>query len=191
MRQLLIALFLLTTFTASADPIEVPEGYVLQRLVETDGQIARPKDWFFTSKGRPSGWLWTFSQEDPDKGPYKTGLRIQLLIGVAEGTGQSRKAFVQNFIAEKRAAVTEVLSDCPRADVGKFYRKCLEVIEPISGDNYRILYSMMWGKELDMVVLTTFGTPKENWDKVAPISEVMSVFELIGPNLGKSESAQE
>ena len=48
---------------------------------------------------------------------------------------------------------------------------------------------MMWGKELDMVVLTTFGTPKENWEKVAPISKVMSEFELIGPNLGKSNEA--
>jgi len=51
-----------------------PEGYVLQVLGATDGRIAMPKDRFYTNHATPSGWLWTFSAEDPKAGEYQTGL---------------------------------------------------------------------------------------------------------------------
>lgn len=173
---------------AAADDIPVPAGFVLQPLPETDGQVARPKDWFFSSQGTSSGWLWTISREDPAKGPYKTGLRIQLLVGVTKGTGKAREDFVQTFISGKRSS-SEVKRSCPTTDLGQFYRQCIEVIEsvpPPSGPGpYRILYSLMWGKEMDMVVVSTFGAPAETWQTASPLADAMTEFRLIGPNFGK------
>jgi hypothetical protein len=42
------ALLVLLSSLCNAETIRVPDGFVLQPLEETDGQIARPKDWFFT-----------------------------------------------------------------------------------------------------------------------------------------------
>jgi hypothetical protein len=189
MRRIFAILLLLLPFSCLlADDVVVPEGFVLQRLAETDGLIARPKDWFYTSEGTRSGWLWTISKEDPAEGPYQTGLRIQLLAGVAKRSGKTREAFVQDFISGKRAS-SEVMQDCPQTDIGQFYRKCIEVMEsvpaPTGPVTYRILYSLMWGKELDMVVVSTFGAPPEIWDSVVPIVNTMAQFRLIGPEFGK------
>ena len=192
MRHILAILLLALPLSCFAvDDIPIPKGFVLQPLAETDGQIARPKNWFFTSGGTPSGWLWTISKEDPAKGPYKTGLRVQLLAGVAKGGRQTREEFVQGFISGKRTSA-KAIRDCPKSDVGQFYRQCIEVIEsvpsPAGPTTFRILYSVMWGKELDMVVISIFGAPPETWEASAPIADTMAQFRLIGPNFGKMRS---
>lgn len=190
MRSLLFACLCLFALSCHAEAdFPVPEGYVLQRLEATDGRIAKPKDWFYSSGGTPSGWLWTFSEEDPSKGGYETGLRIQLLVGIKKKTGQSPEAFAQNILRQKKAS-TKVVKECP-IDYSQedFMRQCLEVIEDIQRPKgmttYHILYSVFWGKKLDMVVVNTFGAPEEKWQSVIPISDVMSRVVLIGPNLGK------
>jgi hypothetical protein len=193
MRSLLVLLLCLAPLVCRADDdIVVPEGFVLQPLVETDGQIARPKDWFYTSKGTPSGWLWTFSKEDPAQGAYKTGLRLQLLLGVAERSGKTRAQFAEGFIADKRKT-SQVLRDCPESDMGQFRRRCIEVLEslpaPAGPGLFHIMYSVMWGKEMDAVVVSTFGTPSESWESALPISNAMAAFRLTGPRLGERRSS--
>ncbi len=166
----------------------VPPGFVEQRLPETDGRVWRPKDWFFTSQGTQSGWLWTVSKEDPITGPYRTGMRIQLLVGVASGAGKPPEIFARDFIQDK-TRTSEVLRQCAIEDSGQFYRQCLEVLEdippPVGPGKYRVLYSVFWGKKMDMVVVSTFGAPPSTWSDVAPIADTMSRIELIGPNFGK------
>lgn len=183
-----LLLSVLSVACLAANDIVVPKGFVLQHLTETDGQIARPKDWFYTSSGTSSGWLWTISKEDPVKGPYKTGLRIQLLAGVAKDSGKTREEFVQDFISGKRTS-SKVMRDCPKSDLGQFYRQCIEVLEPVPARadpiTYRILYSVMWGKELDVVVISTFGAPPETWKTAAPIADAMTEFRVIGPGFGR------
>jgi hypothetical protein len=182
---------LLLAFAAGASAattIEVPEGFVLQRLDATDGRIAKPRDWFYSSAGTPSGWVWTLSKEDPAKGPYKTGMKIQMLLGVEKGTGESRERFALNFIDEKRAS-TKLIVDCPKEDIGEFFRQCIEVLEDLQVGGkavpFRILYSVMWGKTMDMVVMSTFGAPPDAWNELAPTANRMSKFMLIGPDFGK------
>lgn len=189
MRYLLLAGLLFSTpFCTAGDSFPIPDGYVLQTLDPTDGKIARPRDWYYKSEGTPSGWLWTLSEEDPSKGAYQTGLRMQLLVGVEKKTKKSRYIFAQKFLENKRAS-TDVVNECPETDQGQFRRRCIEVIENVKGtdgDNtYHILYSVLWGNTLDMVVVTTFGAPQDKWEAVRKVSEVMSAIELIGPNFGK------
>jgi hypothetical protein len=103
MRALLPLLFAgaLAVAQSRGDPardnqgLVVPEGYVLQVLGATDGRIARPKDWFYTNHGTPSGWLWTFSAEEPKAGEYETGLRIQMFMQVEEKLKRSRESFLR------------------------------------------------------------------------------------------------
>jgi len=170
--------------------VNVPEGFVLQRLEETDGQIAKPKDWFYLRRGTRTGWVWIFSKEDPELGPFQTGMLIQVLVGVEKGTGGSREAFVQKFLDSKRSSAQSV-SACPKVDQGMFYRECVEVIEsvqrPEKTGTYRTRYSTFWGKEMDIVVFSTFSAPKDAWGEAEPIADVMSSFMLIGPNFGKSK----
>jgi hypothetical protein len=183
-----IAFCLLSPLSRAGDEISVPEGFVLQHMDPTDGEIARPRDWFYISRGTPSGWVWTFSKEDPAKGPYKTGLAIQLLVGVEKTTGHSREDFVTTFMTDKRTS-TKVVRECEKTDLGQFYRKCLEVTETIPEGGvpteFHIIYSLMWGKDMDMVAISIFGAPPETWLSVRSIAESMSTFVLIGPGFGK------
>jgi hypothetical protein len=171
-----------------ADP--VPEGYVLQRLEETDGSILRPHDWHYRSEGTSSGWLWTISREEPQNGAYLTGLKIQLFLAVADKTGKSRETFALDFLTAKEHNA-EVVNACDTEDTGNFHRRCLEVIEelPIDGEptRFRILYSMLWGKDRDLVALTTFGSPAEEWESVEEIARTMAEFVLIGPDFGRTQ----
>jgi hypothetical protein len=43
----------------------------------------------------------------------------------------------------------------------------------------RILYSLFWGNDIDIAVVTTAGTKKELWDIYASTFDRMSEFELI------------
>lgn len=189
MRALLSVCLIFSSLVSHAEEgFPIPDGYVLQRLDPTDGRIAKPKGWFYASSGTPSGWLWTLSAEDPSKGGYETGLRIQLLVGVEKATKNSTEIFAQNFLQQKRNS-TKVVNECPAIGQGQFMRQCIEVIEHIQRSEglvpFHILYSVFWGKKLDMVVVNTFGAPDEKWQSVAEASKVMAKAEIIGPNFGK------
>jgi hypothetical protein len=148
-----------------------------------------PKGWYYTNRATPSGWLWTFSAEDPTSGEYETGLRIQMFVGVEGSLKRSRESFATAFLQEKRKAF-KVLRDCPITDFGQFKRQCIEVLEdlpePSGVKRFHLLYSVMWERDMDIVAISTFGAPETKWDSVAPISKVMSAFVLIGKNPGNS-----
>jgi hypothetical protein len=173
--------------STSASPIVVPDGYVLQKLDVTDGSIARPNDWYYDNHGTPSGWLWTISKEDPSKGPFQTGLHIQLFAGFKK-YNITPLGFAQDFFQRTRQKDT-VVSDCPVSHFGQFDRQCLEVLEdntqPTGPKRYHIQYSVIWTPDGDMAIITTFGAPEEDWDSVKPIAQVMSAFVIIGRNFGK------
>lgn len=191
MRVLLVVCLVFCSLLSRAEEdFLIPDGYVLQRLDPTDGRIAKPKDWFYASSGTQNGWLWTLSAEDPSKGGYETGLRIQLFVGVEKATKRSTEIFAQNFLQQKRNS-TKVVGECPVIDQGQFKRQCIEVIENIQRPErlapVHILYSVFWGTKLDMVVVNTFGAPEGKWQSVADASKVMAKAEIIGLNFGKQK----
>lgn len=169
--------------------ISVPAGYVLQRLEETDGEIARPRDWNFASREMPGGWMWTITPEDP-KGFYETGLRIQLFMAVQSVTGKSRDEFAEKILAMERSKAASIIRDCPAEDLGEFKRQCLEVLETdpqtTGPKTFHVLYSIMWQKDVDIVTLTIFGAPPEKWESLQPTIAIMSLFRIIGKDFGKN-----
>ena len=106
---LLFALLLASPAHAKPEAVPVPPGYLRQALEPTGGEIARPIDWFFRSDETPSGWLWTLSKEDPSKGPYLTGQRIQLMVGVEASSGLTRAAFARQYLDERRKGARVVV----------------------------------------------------------------------------------
>lgn len=192
LKHLLVLCF--ASFCCAEDTFPVPEGFVLQPLDPTNGMIARPKNWYYMSEGTPDGWLWTLSAEDPTKGRYETGLRMQMIIGAEKALKVPRLMFAKQFIESKRMS-TSVVRECPEVDAGMFTRQCLEVIEQIRRDNvmesYRIIYSVFWGKKIDLVVVSTFGARQEKWEEVKSISEAMSTVILIGKELGGKPASTE
>jgi hypothetical protein len=168
-------------------PIVIPDGYVLQKLDVTNGSIARPKDWYYANHGTPSGWLWTISKEDPSKGAFQTGMHIQMFVGLKQAN-LTPQGFVQGFLQRTRQKDT-VLSDCPMTEIGSFDRQCLEVLEdntePTGPKRYHIQYAAFWAPQGDMVVISTFGAPEDDWEIVKPIAQVMSAFVIIGRSLGR------
>ena len=167
-----------------------PAGFVLQPLEETDGSILRPQDWHFRSAGTTSSWAWSISEDEPRNGGYSTGLRIQLLVGVSARTGQSRQDFVEQFLERTRRSA-EVIQDCEVEALKGFRRRCLEVLQPPSAEGqsaFRVLYTLTWFEQLDLVAVATFGSPPEHWDDVAEARQMMSEVVLIGPNFGREET---
>lgn len=178
-------LLLFACLAAPAKDIAVAEGFVLQPLDPTDGQIARPRDWFYASEGTPSGWMWTISREDTRLGPYDVGMRVQLMMGVEAQSGLTRPAFVQQFIEGKRAAGVQVVRDCPVQVEGEFHRRCFEVVEPLElggkRRDFHILYSLSWATAMDMVAVTIAGAPVDEWRDYRATFDKMADIRLIGP----------
>lgn len=192
MRGMVLVLCGLIPLAAMSAAIEVPPGYVRQQLEPTGGEIAKPIDWYFHTQETPSGWIWTLSKEDSRKGGYLTGQRIQLMVGVEATSGLTRAGFVDRYLSD-RSRGNKVLSRCPPTDLGEFHGRCVEVVETgeVDGEprDFRVMYSLMWGKDLDMVVSSTFGAPVETWRADARRSQPMTGFRLLGPDTEKLAAA--
>lgn len=154
-----------------------PSAYVTQILEPLGGKIVRPGDWFYTESHVGPSYTWTLSREDTRNGQlYTTGVRIQTMVGIKNGTGKTAKEFVLDFAANKRQSADKVVSTCAESSQGLFSRICLETEE---GSN-RILYSMFWGSNnMDLAVISIAGTRKELWETYSPVFQKMSAFELI------------
>ncbi len=155
----------------------VPEGFVLQVMEPTGGKILRPDGWFYQEGHRENSWMWTISKEDTHGGKdsYDTGVRIQAFAGVREGAGKSPEAFVKEFVAEKRKAADKIHKECDAIDQGLFTRTCIEVTEA----DYRILYSVFWGDDIDIAVISIAGAKSTEWGANSKFFDAMSAFELI------------
>jgi hypothetical protein len=191
-RRILLVVLGLLPGAALATPILVPPGYVRQQLEPTGGEVARPIEWYFHATQTPSGWIWTMSKEDSRNGSYLTGQRIQLMVGVEASSGLTRAGFVDAYLADRRRG-GRVLTECPATDQGAFHRRCLEVVQEGEVDgkprSFRIMHSLMWGKDLDMVVSSTFGAPSETWRQDALRSAPMADFSLLGADTEKLAAA--
>jgi hypothetical protein len=155
-----------------------PAEFVTQVLEPTGGKIERPKDWFYTERHGGPKYSWILSKESISEGkPYVTGMRIECLSNIKEGTGKSPKQFILDFMQSKKDdAKVKILNTCEPKEHGLFTRVCLETEE----GPYRLLYSLFWGSnEADIAVVTTSGTRRELWEVYAPTFEKMRGFELI------------
>jgi hypothetical protein len=175
MKALLAAV--IPIFTASAFAEAPPTEFVTQVLEPTGGKIPRPKDWFYAEGHHGAAYVWTLSREDTTGGkPYTTGVRIQTLTGIKEGTGKTAKQFILDFLDAKKKEAAKVIKACKEQDQGLFTRICLETEE----GPYHILYSLFWGANgMDLAVVSIAGTTKELWETYAPTFDKMNAFELI------------
>jgi len=141
-----------------------------------------PEDWHYRERHGGPSYVWILSKENPDDGPYVTGVKIQYLMGVEEGTGQSAEQFMRQFM-EKQKAQYQVLSECEAEDQGFFSRICLQTLEPATqlGEDieFRIQYSMYWGNDLDIAVLMIQGTLADHWDQYQTTFATMQDFDFI------------
>jgi hypothetical protein len=166
---------LLAQSAIAAEQAKAPREFVTQVLEPTGGKAKRQKNWFYNeSHGGPS-YTWTLSREDASKGPYTTGVRIQLIAGIKKGTGKSPKQFVLDYVASKKKEA-KVLKTCGEKNQGLFTRVCLETVE----GPHHILYSLFWGNDVDWVVVTIAGTTRELWGTYAnTFDKMMDGFVLI------------
>ena len=162
---------------AAADPGKAPSEFVTQVLEPTGGKIPRPKAWFYAENHHGPVYDWLITREDTHAGtgPYTTGVRIQMVGHVKDGTGKSAKQFILDFIAAKKKEAAKVIKTCEPKEQYFFTRICLETEE----GPHHILYSLFWGSnDFDYAVVVIAGTTKELWDTYAPVFDQMS-FELI------------
>ena len=173
-----ITIFLLAVISQSVFGVTLKESkpnYVTQIMEPTGGSIKRPSDWFYKeSHGGPS-YTWVLSKEDPFKGPYVTGVRIQLLAKIREGTGKSPKEFVLDFVKQKKSEVDRVISSHNAKDQGIFSGVCFETEE----GEYRIRYSAFWADGSDLAVFWIAGTKKDYWSNYSDVFDMMGDFLVI------------
>ena len=175
----LLSLFVVVTPVVAEEP--VPEGFELQILEGTKGEIAKPKSWFYQSSANDECILWTLSKEDPSKGSYRTGMHIQFCLLVSKMTKTSPEELIRRFVEEKRNSA-QIDRECEEVSAGRFKRICLETTEPSSGpvERFKILYTYSWSNDMDAIAVTTFGAPEGDWPQLAETIAVMSQLVLIG-----------
>lgn len=179
MKNIIFAiLFLSTPKIALCDP---DIKFVTQILEPLGGKIEMPEKWFYRERHGGPVLMWILSEENSDKGPYNTGVRIQMLSGIKEGTGKSAEQFMKEFYAKKRNSV-KVLSDCTATTKGLFTRLCLETLE-VATEGTKLIshiqYSLFWNNNMDLAVVVTAGTSEELWGEKQKIFKKMEDFELI------------
>jgi hypothetical protein len=181
MNIIIAFLFLLVTCSSTAaEKAGVKPGFEKQILDVTYGEIWRPVGWHYSWFTTSNGAVWTISKEDATKGPYETGMRIQLIPGVKAG-GKTAEQVARGFIAEKVSSV-KVERLCDEKASGEFRIICLETTEPTStpGKSFRILYSVSWSNERDWFVISVFGAPERDWDGLKPTLDAMTEIILVG-----------
>lgn len=187
-RLAVLALSLCLSFAATAQvtapaPMSIPPGFERQPLEPVGGEIARPAGWFIDAQEIPSGWSWVIAETDPGGGkPYLVGQKITLAMGIEATSGLTRAAFVAGFAEQKKREALEVYAECAVSDAGAFHRRCIEVRERVdmggTPQEFRVVYTLLWGKELDWVVTSAFGAPVGQWERVQPASEAMATFRI-------------
>jgi hypothetical protein len=178
---ILAAHILLASLSVHAGEITVPQGYELQVLDTTKGEIARPIGWFYDHFADSKSLVWTISKEDSSKGSYITGMRIQFTPSIDRFTKKLPSEIVQGLIAAKQKSV-KVDKLCNVETVGEFQKICLETTEPteINGKNFKILYTYSWSNTKQSIAITTFGAPEEDWVGLKDTIKTMSEIVLIG-----------
>lgn len=110
-------------------------------------------------------------------------MRIQCVAKVREKTGQSARDTVKSFIDEKIKTVS-VVGRQPEQSQGLFSRIGIETTESLTLSGtpkpFRILYSCFWNDKADMVVITTSGTPEDQWENYTSVLDAMAGLELLG-----------
>lgn len=182
-RVVLSLLWLLCTPTwAEEEGFSVPEGYELTSLEPLGGRVARPVNWFYREAHDAASFKWVLSHENPEDGPYQTGVRIQLIAAVKAKTGQDAKAFIEEFLAGRRSSA-EVVYECEVEDQGLLTRSCIQTLEQIpsagTDERFHIQYSVFWGNQVDVALFVTAGTLASEWETFAPIFAEIEKFELI------------
>jgi len=172
-KRLLILHFAVSLSAVAQTNKPTTTNFVLQVLEPTGGKIQRPKDWFYTESHRGPRYMWTLSREDPSKGAYTTGVRIQTFVGIKNGTGKTAKEFIEDIARKKKETADKVLNSCRESKQQFFTRICIETEE----GPHHILYSLFWAD--DIAVVSIAGTTKELWDTYAPVFDKMGDFELI------------
>jgi hypothetical protein len=167
---------------AEEDSFEVPEGFEVTMLEPLGGRVARPVTWFYREAHDAASFKWVLSRENPEDGPYQTGVRIQLIAAVKAKTGQDGKAFIEEFLAGRRSSA-EVLHECEVEDQGVLTRSCIQTRELIpsadADEPFQIQYTVFWGNQVDVALFVTAGTLASQWDEFAPIFAEIEKFELI------------
>ncbi len=182
---MIIQRIILTILFLLASAFSVAKEEMLQQILEpTGGKIMKPKSWFYSESQNSNGYIWTLSKEDISSGgSYDTGVRIQLIAGIKEGTGKSPKDFLFEFADSKKTTVDRVVSSCEPTEQGLFSVVCLETIETVmQGDKkkeFHILYSLFWNDKMDMVVVSVAGTLENEWKEYQSTFNEMRAFEII------------
>lgn len=161
--------------------VVVPEGFEIQPLDVTKGQVFKPKGWFYNFSGNEQSIVWTISKEDSKKGSYKTGMRIQFSPSIKSFTEESPRDVIAGIIRQKTKSV-KVDRLCNEERAGEFQRICLETTEPTNNpkENFKILYTFSWSQEKSAIVITIFGAPESEWNSLKGTIETMSKMTLIG-----------
>ncbi len=163
-------------FASSPHTEKFPVEFVTQVLEPTGGKILRPKDWHYSEGHNRFGYVWTLSREDLSKcDSYTTGFRIQVIVPVTVATGMPAQQFVLGFSAHKKDEGARIIGMRDQVDQGLFTRIGLETEE----GRYHILYSLFWGNNMDVAIITTAGTTRELCAIYAPIFDRMVAFEPI------------
>ena len=159
----------------SAQKLIVMLEHLEQKLEPLGGKIDRPESWQYSEQHTPQSWNWIIAEHLEISGIYEVGVRIQASYELMKLTGQSAKQIVSSYKERKSKEADRVLNECPAKEQGLFTRVCIETEE----GKYRILYSMFWGTNSDILVITTMGAPREIYDNYQSVFDRMQLFELI------------
>lgn len=182
---ILLTIFIVSCASTNGKAEIQPTVFVKQALEPTGGEVEKPKDWFYAERHRATNSLnWIISKEDPI-GAYETGLSIQFMIGVKDGTGLTPQEFIKTNM--RQIVKSSVVIDyCGNSIVGDFTRSCLKVSQTQMREgvpvDYIVLYSFFWDNNKDLVGITVAGTPTKEWHKYSSVFDRMANIKIIDPS---------
>ena len=108
-------------------------------------------------------------------GPYDTGMRVQFIPNVKNGSGLTPKEAVAVNI-RKRKESEKVLRECPPEEFGLFTRICIETtgypVKSKPKQKYHLISAFWWSDQLDLIAGVTFGAPVEEWESVRSVYDI-------------------
>ena len=153
-------------------PVEIPTEFIMRELMPFHGRVNAPKDWFF----RQRGYAWIISKEDSEYGQaYLTGMKIEFFPGVKKHSGQTAEATAVANYRRLRGLSKSVVRTWEPTRMGLFTRYGIE----LEDDRFHVIYSFFYDNDLDMMVVSTVGAPKSQWEAYSPTFGKMTDFTLM------------
>lgn len=154
------------------------QEFIVQKLTPFATEVNRPSEWFFRQDHKGGNYTWVISEDEPDKASrkFETGVEIKAFYNVSRVAKQSPEDFAAEYLETKvkNKKAKTLHRATQKSGPLTALTQTVELGDAISATD------LYWGdgKQLDVVVVVTRTSSKEQWSEYQRVFGKLTKFRL-------------